>query len=644
MFAALSIRKICLFLILLLFTARLEVLAKSEIDPNDILDQADEIYYSNPDSAYQLCRLLNSEELSKPLQAKLSMILARYYVLTTDYESTEIELQNALSIFKDLEDYAGLARAYSLNGILAERLGEYDKSRGLTLKSYQIYLEIGNVIGQVNALHNVVSEYLQIESSDSAHYYLKQLDFLKKDISGSSLYFYHQNWGRYFVLEKEYSIAEDHFFKGLDIAQKEEMVDSEATILMMIGDLYRKMNSYENAIKYAGMSYAFSDAHDLIYEKRDALSVLVETAESQLDFLSAFKYQKELSTLDAEILNIEKINNVKKVKTLLDIAEKEKIIASKDAEIAKGELETTNARFANRIFLFSLIAVALILMIVVYVFLKTRKLNQIIGDQHKDLEIKNHQISEALNDVEGSISYSKLIQDALLPGENSWSKYFNEAFMIFMPRDKVSGDFYWNYEDDKYIYLCVADCTGHGVPGAMVSVVGMNALESTVAVEQINSPAKILDRLAQKVEKTFSNDEISMKDGMDISFCRFDKSTNELVYAGANNPLYIVNAKGLEILKPDKQPIGKYEGRKPFNEQVVKLNFGDAIYLFSDGYADQFGGPKGKKFMYKSMRLIIEENRSKSMSEQKEILSKSFIDWKSGYEQVDDVCVVGLRI
>lgn len=618
--------------------------AMSEVDYDDVLMQADELYYSNPDSSYKLCKSIVESELSQEQKGELSLILARYNILTTDYESAEKELLKAKSIFEDTDNQIGIARVYGLQSILAERLGEYDKSMNLVKKKYQLYVELDYLEGQTHPLINISGNYLTVEKPDSALIYLKKLEKLKSKISTSSFYFYYQNWGRYYKQVKEYEIAKDYFEKALKVAEEEEMTDSKATILMTMGDMYLSQGDYEKANKYANMSYAFSEVHDLIYEKKDALEVLVRIAEEQGDFLAAFKFQKELSELEKEILNIEKINNVKKVKTLLDIAEKEKIIAAKDAELANSELERAGTEFTNKIFLFSLIAVALILGLVVFAFMKTKKLNGIISEQHQSLEIKNHQLSEALNDLEGSINYSKLIQDTLLPGTNSWEKSFQEDFTIFLPRDKVSGDFYWNHEEGNFVYFCVADCTGHGVPGAMVSVVGMNALDAAVTVEKISSPAKILDRLSEIVERTFSNEDKSMKDGMDIAFCRLNKTTNELVFAGANNPLYVVNAKGLSILKANKQPIGKYDGRVAFTEETVQLNQGDAIYLFSDGYADQFGGPKGKKFMYKAMRLIIEENRARTMQEQKQILLSSFNNWKEGYEQVDDVCVVGLRV
>lgn len=629
---------------LLLMFMNLSVMAMSEKDPEEVLAQANELYYSNPDSSFSLCKTLDRADLTNSQNANLSVVLARYNILTTDYESAEIELQKARQIFEELNDQIGMARVYSLESILAERLGEKEKSLNLVKKAYLIYLEQGDVKHQVNSLQNLASTYLWDDQNDSALIYLKALDKIKGYISDRSYYFYFQNWGRYYSQTGDYNIAIDYFEKALNVAEQHEMLDSKATILMIMGDMYRKKKDYGNALKYANMSYAFSDANELIYEKKDALLVLVAIAEEQQDFLAAFKYQKELSNLEKEILNIEKINNVKKVKTLLEIAEKEKIIAAKDAALANSELETANAEFTNRIFLFSLIAVAIILGLVVFAFLRSKKLNEIISKQHQSLEVKNHQLSEALNDIEGSINYSKLIQDTLLPAENSWRKFFQDDFTIFLPRDKVSGDFYWNYEDQEFVYFCVADCTGHGVPGAMVSVVGMNALEAAVAVEKINAPGKILDRLAEMVEKTFSNEEKSMKDGMDIAFCRLNKKTKELIYSGANNPLYVVNKKGLSVLRPNKQPIGKYEGRVSFSEEVIQLNEGDAIYLFSDGYADQFGGPKGKKMMYKTLRVILEDNKSRKMEEQKEILLTAFYNWKKGYEQVDDVCLVGLRV
>ncbi|MCB9195182.1 MAG: SpoIIE family protein phosphatase [Flavobacteriales bacterium] len=630
--------------VFLFFFVVYEGIALSEIDHGEVLRQADELYYSDPDSSYKLCKTLNENELTKDQQADLAMILARYNVLTTDYESAEVELQKAMKIYEELGSQKGIARVYGLQSILAERLGENDRSLKLVKMKYQILVDINDVPGQVNPLINLSGSYLLLNQPDSALIFLKKLDGLKDLISETSYYFYYQNWGRYYVQVGEYLIAEENFNKALKVAEENEMIDSKATLLMTMGDMYLLKGDFQNAVKFANMSYAFSEVHGLIYEKKDALIVLVNIAETEKDFLAAFKYQKELTELNDEILNIEKINNVKKVKAMLDIAEQQKVIAMKDTQIAESELEATNAKFTNRIFMFSLIAIMLILGLVGYAFVKTKKLNNIISEQHQSLEIKNHQLSEALTDIEGSINYSKLIQNTLLPGENSWKKFFAESFTIFLPRDKVSGDFYWNYEDEKYVYFCVADCTGHGVPGAMVSVVGMNALEAAVSVEKISSPGKILDRLAEIVERTFSNEETSMKDGMDIAFCRLNKESKELVYAGANNPLYLVNGKGLSIFKANKQPIGKHEDRVPFTEEIIALNEGDSIYLFSDGYADQFGGPQGKKFMYKALRTIIEDNRSRTMNEQKEVLLTSFVNWKEGYEQVDDVCVVGLRV
>lgn len=615
---------------------------KDEIDA--ILETAHEVYNSTPDSTYKLCKSLNEEELNAEQVASRSSLLAMYYLLTSDYENAELELQKAFEFYESSGNGLKLAKIYNLKSVLAEKLHEQDESIQLILKAYHLYQDYDNVSGQINTLMNVVNCYERTDKLDSAFFYLGILNTLKPEFKPMQFYFFYQNWGRYYLGIKDYDVAEVNLMKALQVAEEEDMTDSKATILMTIGAMYAEQEKFAEAIKYANMSYAFSEANGLNFEKRDALIVLVDIAERQQDFLSAFKYQQELAQLDKEILNIEKINNVKKIKEMLAIAEKEKIIASKDAELSNAALENASASFRNRIFLFSLLAVGIILVLVAFAFVRTKKLNGVISEQHQSLELKNHQLSEALSDIEGSLNYSKLIQDTLMPGVNTWRKFFSEDFTIFLPRDKVSGDFYWNYEDKDFIYFCVADCTGHGVPGAMVSVVGMNALDACLSAEKLSEPAQILDRISEIIERTFSNEDSAMKDGMDIAFCRLNKSTLELTYAGANNPLYIINKKGLTVLKATKQPVGKYDSRKPFDQETLQMSKGDTLYLFSDGFADQFGGPKGKKFMYKTLRLLIEENHNRTLSEQKEMLLTAFNNWKAGYEQVDDVCMLGLRI
>jgi serine phosphatase RsbU (regulator of sigma subunit) len=257
-----------------------------------------------------------------------------------------------------------------------------------------------------------------------------------------------------------------------------------------------------------------------------------------------------------------------------------------------------------------------------------------------------------------SILYAKRLQQAIIPSEENIKKYLPESFVLYKPKDIVAGDFYWmetvrstfnvqrsTKENDDIILLAVADCTGHGVPGALVSVVCSNALNRSVFEFGLTDPAKILDKTRELVIATFEKSDKEVKDGMDISLCSLSLSTLTLTWSGANNPLWVVSSKGeLTEIKADKQPIGKYAVEVPFTSHTLKLEKDDRIFMFTDGFADQFGGPKGKKFKYKQLQKILTDSVDSSIDQQKEILNKKFQDWKGDLEQVDDVCVIGIQL
>jgi len=190
----------------------------------------------------------------------------------------------------------------------------------------------------------------------------------------------------------------------------------------------------------------------------------------------------------------------------------------------------------------------------------------------------------------------------------------------------------------------VADCTGHGVPGAMMSVIGQNALNRVINEFGVTKPSEILDKLSALVEEAFSKSGSDVRDGMDIALCALDVSTNKLEYAGANNPVYIYSDNELKEIKATKQPIGRFESKVNFVNHEVNLKSGDAVYLFSDGIADQFGGPDGKKYKYKRVKELLLTNNIKPHSEQKNNIITEFISWKGKNEQIDDVCLMGVKI
>ena len=284
--------------------------------------------------------------------------------------------------------------------------------------------------------------------------------------------------------------------------------------------------------------------------------------------------------------------------------------------------------------------------------------------------VKQKEIIEEKNkDITDSIHYAQRIQNVILPPMGEFQDNFVESFVVFKPRDIVSGDFYWVEEVEDKIYLAVVDCTGHGVPGALVSVVGANGLNRCLLEFDLRAPAEILNKLSQLVTETFEKTDSQVKDGMDIALCCIDKKTNELTFSGAYNPLWIIRenvedatalegfnltkegSKTLIEIKSDKQPIGYSYQPKPFKTVNFQLKPSDAIYIFSDGFADQFGGHEkviinkgGKKFKTVNFKKLLLSLSHKELDEQKSIIEETFETWKGDLEQVDDVCILGVRI
>jgi serine phosphatase RsbU (regulator of sigma subunit) len=291
-----------------------------------------------------------------------------------------------------------------------------------------------------------------------------------------------------------------------------------------------------------------------------------------------------------------------------------------------------------------------------------------IHEQHEQLEEKSREITD-------SIQYAKRIQTAILPPTKLVREYLNQSFVLYKPKDIVAGDFYWMETVGDVVYFAAADCTGHGVPGAMVSVICVNGLNRSVREFGLRTPAEILDKTRELVIKEFEKSEEEVKDGMDISLCALNTKTNELQWAGANNPLWIVTSaplsdrsttdtkltdanqtdaersrsgSGADALlyevKANKQPIGKYGLETPFTNHSIQLEKGDTIYIFSDGYPDQFGGDRGKKYKSGNFKKTLVRISTETIEKQKQMLDQEFESWRGSLEQIDDVCVIGVRV
>ena len=320
----------------------------------------------------------------------------------------------------------------------------------------------------------------------------------------------------------------------------------------------------------------------------------------------------------------------------------------------------------NSFFLMSCAALCLVATFLIERFRRRSYMQyQIIAHEKETVEKQSHLVEEKNKEITDSINYAQRIQTAVLPHQEYMDKVMPEYFVLFKPRDIVSGDFYWIKEVKNYLIIVAADCTGHGVPGAFMSMLGISFLNGLVGKSRFDKPGEILNRLRNQVKKTLAQEGKSheQQDGMEMALAIIDNNSKELQYAGAYNPLYLIREKKnmygdhlgqyasidnkdyqLFELKGDKQPIAIYSIETDFVTKQVQLREGDSIYLFSDGFVDQKGGPNSRKFLSKNFKKSLLEIQPNTMEEQHKILNDTLEKWRKGFEQIDDILVMGIRI
>jgi serine phosphatase RsbU (regulator of sigma subunit)/antitoxin component YwqK of YwqJK toxin-antitoxin module len=333
---------------------------------------------------------------------------------------------------------------------------------------------------------------------------------------------------------------------------------------------------------------------------------------------------------------------------LRELVSKEKEIASKEIEITNKESKLKQEKTTKNYILFGLSFISILLVVILVSLVKNKRANKIISAQKDLVERQKHLVDEKNQEITDSINYAQRIQRSLLASDDLLSNHLPEHFILFQPKDVVSGDFYWAIELSNSTFAFVtADSTGHGVPGALMSTLNISCIEKSIESEKLTSPSDILNHTRTKIIETLKKDGSAEggKDGMDASLICFDFKNSKFTYAAANNPIWIVRNNELIELKGDKMPVGKHDkDQLPFSQFEFGLNKGDVVYTLTDGFPDQFGGKKGKKFMYKQLKETLVSIAQNPMSEQKEALNSILKNWMGDVEQVDDITIIGIRI
>jgi serine phosphatase RsbU (regulator of sigma subunit) len=550
----------------------------------------------------------------------------------------------------------GLARIYNALGLIFKQQKEYEQALAYYHKCLDAALEIQDETMLAGIYSNIGGVFQEQLNYDSALvYHRRALELRKKNNDPMGLGISYGNFGLIYLEENNFDSAFYYTNLALEKFTAINYTGGMQMCYRSIGKIWKRQGNHQKAISAFKKAEDFARAGNFLPDLVDICQQLSESYEAVGNYKESNRYLKQYVSLRDSVFNNEKSKEVQKIqleseyqqKQLADslkLAEKEKI-ATLETEKQKQLNEVQAARFRTY-----MLGGALVFVLIFVVLLlqyrsnqKHKEYNRIIAEQKATVVEKNKEITD-------SITYAKRIQEAILPPAHLVAKKLPQSFILYKPKDIVAGDFYWfEYATDQ-ILIAAADCTGHGVPGAMVSVVCSNALNRSVKEFGIKTPSKILDKVRDLVIETFEKSEKDVKDGMDIALVSIKQKPNSvsklIEYSGANNPLWVIkkDSSVCEEIKADKQPIGNYADHRPFTNHTVELNTGDTIYFFTDGYQDQFGGEKGKKFKPANLVKLICQIQSKSMSDQKIILDQTFENWRGKLEQVDDVCIIGIRL
>ncbi|MBA2613267.1 MAG: tetratricopeptide repeat protein [Bacteroidetes bacterium] len=523
-------------------------------------------------------------------------------------------------------------------------------------KSLAFINPVSNKSIYVSTLDNLGLGFSNLKQYDSALFYQKRSVEVIEQLGDSSLLAEsYINLGSTLMNLKKYKEAELIITKAytIDLALGKDYAIQLSNLYM--GKVYMQTGRIKMALPYLEKSLDISEKLKIFVQIKESASNLSSAYEDLGDYQRANLYYKKLVDIMEKISKEENARAINELSTKYETKKKQQEIQllTQDKQLKEHTIEKD--RYI-KIFT-AIVAVLLLLLSVFFIYRFSEKKkdnnllqekNDAIAAQKNEIEEKKEELQHKNKEITDSINYAKRIQGSVLPSNKLLKTVFSESFIYFQPKDIVSGDFYWLAQNNNYIYYAVADCTGHGVPGAMMSMLGNSLLNQIVLNSKLESPAAILKELHFHVVKTLNENmqQRDSKDGMDIALIRIDLKSKVVLYAGAGRPLYLIKNKELKIYKADKYSIGGIYDTEEVNYALheIKIDSSTQLYLFTDGVPDQFGGPKGKKFMSKQLQEILLQNCGLSLNEQEVAFKTAFESWKGKVEQTDDVTLISIRL
>ena len=571
------------------------------------------------------------------------------YWYHTDFVTAQKYYFKAYKINDSINDKRGIARSlYNIGWIICLQQKNF-KEVGYLYQSLKIYEELKDTEGILqacNALGNFYSTLhlttkLKMDFDSALHYYNLEMDFCKATPGYEKEYgIYYGNLADLQAQQGDYESAKFYSEKHVSFMKNSGDSARYYSSLCNLAEIEFKLGAIDKSIVFFTMSRNYAEKNDLRDIKADTYRGLYQGYQAKGNILKAFEnYKIFIALSDSSDKNLFS-SNLNDIQNSFEIEKREASIKelkqSNEIHFLKEE--------RNKFLLIGAIIVLLIIIFIAYLLFRQNQQKNIVNSQ---LKIQNAIIYEKKKEIDNSINYAKGIQNAVLSEEKELKKHFPESFIFYRPKDVVSGDFYCFHESGDYFYCIAADCTGHGVPGALMSIVSMDKINQAIYEKKITEPSEILKYLNVQIKQALKqhSDESKQKDGLDIALLRFSKEKNTVTFAGANRPLFILNKGIFNEYKSDKVAIAGFTpDNHQFSQQKIELQKGSCLYIFSDGYSDQFGGSQGKKFMTKNFKTLIQSISLKSSIEQEKEITQSHAQWRGNYEQVDDILVIGLKI
>lgn len=657
-------------------------LAQHRAEIGKLLIHISEIYlktneYDSSDLFLIRAIQLNSASNDSAVQTEILLAQAQFYLEIREEFKAKEKLKNARSICPNVQTSSLFSRVFFTYGKLYRSLNIWDSciyyynrslDYSLKIKDYnaviQAYIEMAACYFQEGKYHpalvHIEKAIALSEKHDNTHYLINAC-IMAGDIK---------------TIQTQYAEALQYFktaessIRYMDILQKISFVHNKiANSYMELNDLDAADSCIQKALTLPEELYSLNDLV-LVYETTAKYYALKQENEKAFNYYLKFMQFSD----SADRLSLEKEHRLLNYK--FKSKQKEKQIELLNIRKKQSETKYQRVQITISIIIIAIIIVLLFSVIIFIVARKIQKSNRLLRDQGEQIKNQKEEILEQRNNLEKlyhsltcqkerieiqrdvlaqknshiteGIKYAKLIQKEILLSELEIKKFFPESFLLYLPKDIVSGDFYLMQEQGNTIYFGAVDCTGHGIPGAFMSLVGYYELSEILNRKNFIHPADVLMQLNERVNNTLHQNQIGYtnKEGMDMAFCAYHKDSFELEYAGAFNPLYLIRNTDLIEFKADPYPVGvtTNEQNISFTNHRINLISGDMLYIFTDGFIDQFGGKKRKKFLRKRFKETLLDISFQPMKKQKELLLHIFLDWKGSYEQIDDVLIIGIKI